>query len=94
MWYVYIVKCNDSSFYTGISNNVEERVREHNAGKGAKYTRTRKPVSLLYTEAFPTKSKAQSREAEIKHLGRGNKKRLIKFGAHQLMYEKRFLTNT
>ncbi|MCX5715443.1 MAG: GIY-YIG nuclease family protein, partial [Candidatus Omnitrophica bacterium] len=77
MWYVYIVRCNDSSLYTGVTNNISERICEHNAGKGAKYTQRRKPVKLLYTESFENRSKAQVREHEIKSFSRANKLKLI-----------------
>ena len=58
MWHVYILKCSDSSLYTGISANVITRVLTHNKGKGSKYTRPRKPVELIYTEEFKTRSEA------------------------------------
>ncbi len=77
MFYVYILKCADNSLYTGFTNNVEARVRTHNAGKGAKYTRGRGPVELLYTESFEGRSEALKREAAIKHLNRDQKLRLI-----------------
>ena len=80
MWYVYILRCNDSSLYTGISTDVVERLLRHNSGKGAKYTRFRKPVGLAYTEEFQNKSQALKREIEIKKLSTENKKKLIKFG--------------
>ena len=80
MWQLYILKCNDGSFYTGISANVIERLRRHNHGKGAKHTRVRRPVELVYCEQFKTKSTARCREVEIKKLSILNKERLIKFG--------------
>jgi len=83
MWYVYILRCKDDSFYTGISVDVEKRVKRHNSPKGAKYTRTRRPVELLYTEKFNTKIEAIKREIEIKRFSRENKRRLIKFGLGQ-----------
>ena len=66
MNYTYIVKCRDSSLYTGWTNDLERRVREHNAGKGAKYTKSRRPVALAYFEAFETRQEAMSREYAIK----------------------------
>lgn len=80
MWYVYILKCNDSSFYTGISNDIESRIERHNKGKGSKYTRVRRPVELLYAEGFETRSQALSREIEIKNFAIENKRKLVKYG--------------
>ena len=80
MWHVYILKCSDSSLYTGISANVIARVLTHNKGKGSKYTRSRKPVELIYTEEFKTRSEALRREIEIKKLSAKNKNRLVKQG--------------
>jgi len=67
-FYVYIVICSDNTLYTGYTNDVDARVLKHNAGKGAKYTRGRLPVVLLYQEEFPTKSEAMKREHQIKQL--------------------------
>ncbi|MBQ9887007.1 MAG: GIY-YIG nuclease family protein [Lachnospiraceae bacterium] len=75
--YVYILKCSDASFYTGWTNNLEKRLAAHNSGKGAKYTRTRLPVELVYYEAFESKSEAMSREWHIKRLTRQEKCELI-----------------
>ena len=77
MWYVYIVKCNDGTYYTGISEDVEERVRQHNLGRGSKYLKERLPVSLVYKKKFEAKSLARCREIEIKKHGRKNKEKLI-----------------
>jgi putative endonuclease len=76
-WYFYIVKCSDSSFYSGISDNVEQRVKKHNSGKGAKYTSVRRPVILVYKEKYPNVSEARKREAQIKNWSRGKKEQLI-----------------
>ena len=65
--FVYIVKCNDGSLYTGYAKDVEARVGKHNDGKGAKYTKIRRPVELVYQEMYETKSDALKREYEIKH---------------------------
>ena len=81
MWYLYVVRCKDGSFYTGITKDVEARIKVHNSPRGAKYTRARRPVVLLYTEEFETKSQALHREIEVKKLGRENKIHLVKFGA-------------
>ena len=77
-WYVYMVRCADNSLYTGISNDVEERVKAHNAGKGAKYTRMRGPVRLVYTREMGSMSAAMRREHMIKKNGREYKERLIR----------------
>ncbi len=77
MWYVYIVKCRDSSLYTGLTNDLEKRLATHNAGCGAKYTRSRRPVSLAYSERLGTKGKALAREWQIKRLRRRDKLTLI-----------------
>ncbi|GGN11547.1 GIY-YIG nuclease family protein [Halarchaeum nitratireducens] len=77
MHYVYVLECADGSLYTGYTTDVERRVREHDAGEGAKYTRGRTPVELRHTEAYETKSAAMSREYEIKQFSRARKERLI-----------------
>ncbi len=74
---VYIVRCSDGTLYTGWSNHLEERIAAHNAGKGAKYTKTRRPVVLVYHEAFETKEEAMRREYAIKQLSREEKLQLI-----------------
>ena len=74
---VYIVKCNDGTLYTGISNNVDNRVTKHNSGKGAKYTKTRRPVCLVYTKVIGTKSDALKEEYKIKQLSRLEKLKLV-----------------
>ena len=76
--YTYIVECSDGTLYTGYTNNLEKRIRAHNSGKGAKYTRSRLPVRVVYFEEFETKEEAQSREWHIKHLSRDEKLKLIK----------------
>ena len=75
--YTYILKCADNTFYTGWTTNLENRLKTHNQGKGAKYTRSRLPVILLYYEEFQTKEEAMHREAAIKKLIRSQKERLI-----------------
>lgn len=67
MYYVYILRCSDDSLYTGYTNDLDSRVETHNAGKGARYTRTRLPVRLVYHEEFESKADAMSREWHIKH---------------------------
>ena len=76
-WTVYIVKCSDKTFYTGITNNIKLRLETHNSGKGAKYTKNRLPVLLVYLETVDDKSNALRREMEIKKLNRSQKINLI-----------------
>jgi len=72
--YVYIVECSDRTLYTGSTGDIEKRIREHNSTRaGARYTRSRRPVKLVYVEACPTLSMALKREAEIKKLSRTQK---------------------
>ena len=75
--YTYILKCSDDTLYCGWTNDLEKRLETHNAGKGAKYTRARLPVKLVYYEEFETKEEAMSREVKIKKLSRQEKLRLI-----------------
>lgn len=78
MHYVYIVRCSDDTLYTGYTNDLDRRIQMHNDGQGAKYTKGRRPVKLVYSEEFKSKSKAMKREYEIKQLKRTNKVMLIK----------------
>ena len=78
--FVYIVRCSDNSLYTGYTNNIEVRINKHNAGKGAKYTKTRRPVVLVYQEMYDKKSEALRREYEIKTFTRQRKLKLIEEG--------------
>lgn len=75
--YTYMVRCGDGSFYTGWTYDLERRVIAHNSGKGAKYTKSRLPVELIYYERFSTKEEAMSREAAIKRLTRREKEQLL-----------------
>ena len=77
MHYVYLVRCADSTLYCGWTTDLEKRVRAHNSGKGAKYTRSRRPVKLVYAEEFAEKQEALSREWHLKRLSRAEKNRLI-----------------
>ena len=80
MNYTYIVKCADGTFYTGWTNCLEKRMKAHNEGKnGAKYTRTKRPVTLVYYEGFSTKEEAMRREYEIKQFTRNKKLELLSF---------------
>lgn len=79
--YVYILECSDKTLYTGYTNNLDNRIKAHNEGKGAKYTKSRLPVKLVYSESFDDKKEAMSREWFIKHrLTREEKIELIKKG--------------
>lgn len=78
MNYTYILQCSDQSLYTGWTNNLEQRIKQHNAGKGGKYTRSRLPVRLVYYETFETKEEAMSREWHIKQLSKKDKLALIR----------------
>ena len=75
--YTYMLKCSDGTLYTGWTNDLEKRVEAHNSGKGAKYTKARRPVGLAYYEEFETKEQAMKREYAIKQLGRKEKQKLI-----------------
>jgi len=77
-WYLYIVLCNDSSLYTGITTNVKRRINAHNAGRGAKYTRGRGPVELVHLRQFSNRSDASKEESAIKKLKRKQKLEIIK----------------
>lgn len=70
MWYMYILLCSDNSLYTGITKDVEKRFAAHLSGKGAAYTRSHKPMKILYQEQYPSRSEALKREAEIKSWSR------------------------
>jgi len=75
--FIYIIKCKDESLYTGWTNDLEARILAHNEGRGAKYTKGRGPVELLYTEEFDTKEEAMKREFAIKKLSKAKKLKLI-----------------
>ena len=75
-WIVYILKCSDSSLYTGITNNIANRLRAHQNGKGAKYTRGRGPFKIIHQEQYTTRSAASKRELEIKNLNHQEKLKL------------------
>ncbi len=76
-WSVYIIRCRDGKLYTGITNNLEQRIKDHNRGKGCKYTAYRRPVVLVYSEPHPDRSTASKREAQIKGWSRQKKERLF-----------------
>ena len=79
-WYLYILRCGDDSLYTGITTDVEKRLEVHRSGKGAKYTRCRGPLELVYRETCGDHSQALKREWQIKALTRPEKERLIHGG--------------
>lgn len=76
-WFVYMLRCGDETLYTGITDEVQKRLAAHRAGKGAKYTRGRGPLEVVYQEELPDKSAALKREYAIKQLRREEKERLI-----------------
>lgn len=76
-WWVYVLECRDGTLYTGCTDDIPRRLAAHNAGRGAKYTRGRGPVTLRYREETPDKSSALRREAAIKRLSRAEKQALI-----------------
>lgn len=84
-YYVYILRCGDGSLYTGSTNDVARRLAVHRSGKGAKYTRSRLPVELVYQETWPDRSAALRREADIKRLERREKLNLIQKGDRSML---------
>lgn len=82
MNYAYLVRCSDNSLYAGWTNNIEKRIKSHNEGTGAKYTKSRRPVTLAYLEEFDTKSGAMKREAALKQMTHRQKEELAKSWEH------------
>jgi putative endonuclease len=86
-WYVYILQCGDKSFYTGITTNLADRIVKHNTGKASKYTRSRLPVTLAFSEEYSTRRQAAKAESAIKSMSREEKKYMIRrlriSGRHQ-----------
>ncbi|WP_026693236.1 GIY-YIG nuclease family protein [Peribacillus kribbensis] len=78
--YVYVLQCSDGTYYAGYTNDLERRIDVHNQGKGAKYTRGRLPVQLVYHITYPDKSSAMKAEYKVKRLSRKAKERLIEEG--------------
>jgi len=77
-WYLYVVNCSDGTLYTGVTTNIDRRVHEHNTSKrGAKYTKTRRPVKLLWSKEYASRSEAQSAEYEFKRLFHKQKLQII-----------------
>jgi predicted GIY-YIG superfamily endonuclease len=79
-WFLYLVQCADGSLYTGITNNVSRRCKQHNAGTASRYTRSRLPVELIYQELHSSRSVALKRELAIKSMSRQEKESLIRSG--------------
>ena len=76
-WFAYIAECADGTLYAGIATDLERRISEHNAGTGAKYTRSRTPVTCVWSEEHPDRSSASKRESEIKAMARAQKLKMI-----------------
>ena len=76
-WSHYVLECSDNSYYSGSSTDLNRRLKEHNRGKGAKYTRSRLPVKIIYYEGYPDRSSAQKAEAAFKKLNRKQKEQFI-----------------
>ena len=90
-WYVYLMRCADNSLYTGVTTDPERRVREHNGelkGKGAKYTRTRRPVTLAIAIPLPSKVAVYQAEYEIKRLSRSEKESIVSLGLDHPVFER------
>lgn len=83
-YFVYIVQCADGTFYTGFSTDVQKRVARHNEGRGAKYTRSRRPVTLVYKQQRMNAHSAKAEECAIKRLSRADKQRLIESQQNEL----------
>lgn len=80
LWFVYIIECSDSSFYTGITNDLERRQQQHNDGTASRYTRSRRPVVLRYQETCTSRSEALIRECSLRLLTRKEKEQLVNSG--------------
>jgi putative endonuclease len=76
-WFFYIVRCRDNSLYSGITNDLEHRLKEHNKGAGARYTASRRPVKLVYSEKLANISEARKREIQIKNWSKSKKEQLV-----------------
>lgn len=88
--YTYLLRCSDGTYYCGWTNDLDKRVAAHNSGKGAKYTKTRRPVELVYYESFETKQEAMSREYHIKRLTRAEKEELVNSFGNEIIYSADF----
>ncbi len=81
-WFAYFVRCADDSLYAGVTNDLERRVRAHNSGSGARYTRSRRPVTLVWKKRVPDRSRALRLEASLKALSRAQKLQLVRRARH------------
>ena len=90
-WKLYILRCRDGSLYTGITTDVQKRLTAHNCGKGAKYTRSRRPVELVYQETCKDHSEALRREIQVKALNREEKEKIIEAGPRLKLYASHLL---
>src|SRR5688572_28852159 len=81
-WFAYFVRCADGSLYAGATNDLERRVHKHNSGRGARYTRSRLPVELVWSKRVATRSRALSLEATLKQLSRAQKLQLVRHARH------------
>jgi len=79
-WYLYVLECSDGTFYTGVTKDMERRLQEHNDGRASKYTRSRRPVELLYSEKYPGRAEALVRECQVKTMTRRQKEKLVNPG--------------
>ena len=86
LFFVYILKCSDNSLYTGYTDSLEKRLKKHNEGKASKYTRSRLPVSIVYSEDHPDKSSAMKKEIWIKSLSREDKFKLIQEASNEPIF--------
>jgi len=77
MWFVYILLCSDKSFYTGVSNNPQKRFLDHKNGKGGRYTRSHKPIKMIFQESYSNKTDALKRERQIKGWSRSKKIKIL-----------------
>lgn len=78
-WFLYVLECRDGTFYTGITKDIEERVRKHNSGAGARYTRGRRPVRVIHRERCRSRSEALKREKALKRLSRAEKEEYLEY---------------
>lgn len=81
VWHLYLLRCGDGSFYTGVTTDIERRIRKHQEGKASRYTRTHRPIVLVHNEECGSRSQALSRECAVKSLSRQDKEDLIKGGS-------------
>ena len=78
-WFVYVIECDNGSFYVGVSSNIERRFQEHKEGRGGRYTLLHKPVKIIYSESFDSKKEALKRERQLKGWSHKKKEDLVRF---------------